>query len=326
MMVTMTGTSRRRHTFTLALLAAALVIAAGVVTNIISNWVPSDLSDSKLFVAAVVILGIACVVGIALLELPSQAGTIKPTPDLDAPGAPPTPGAEPVGKLILGDDASFVGGDEATVTDAVIAAIDVPAARRHIEVGSVPLADDQFRRGSPDDYSRLRQATRDLEKAIYLLLSGAVHYEWKWEPSDLVAAIQELRNTYFAGQRGRTWWHIWPADDPAHVVRVGLHEGDVDSVQTGYYGHEEENSALQYHGLPRDRPIRLTSIFPGIVWSKMVPAAVDDLMRNGGDGYLGAAPALDLSSWALSDKRPEDLAAAVPPQRTAAYKPAPWSW
>jgi hypothetical protein len=235
----------------------------------------------------------------------------------------PSPSQARAFELAISDDGSFVGGDD-SATEVVLDLLAHPAAARTVRIRAVPLEDPDYKRKHPDQYADLRSSVATYERTVNRLLRGRVHYYWKWQVSELVDAVLELRAITLPAQYNRQTWYVWPAEDAGSVVTVRLDEQSAGSVLTGHYKDEPDAGREQgIGGVPSDEPIWLKQIFPRIVWTRIVPAVLVQLDgRRDWDG----APPLDVTEWVLSDRTPDQLGRTRPDDLRPSYEPAEWAW
>lgn len=324
----------------LAVVAGALLVAAAIVAYAVSTSAATDRGA-----VLVSVLAIAVPTALWLIDRRSQqrhtgdqphagkrlqpaAGTaaepISPATDAgrESTSQPLITPSSPTVELVIGDDGTFVGGD-GVVADVVLDLLDMPAAMRSVTVGAVPLEDVAYKRERPDQYARLRDNVQAYERALNRLIRGRVHYYWKWQVSDLVAAFLELRAITLPAQQDREPWYVWPADSPASAVTVWLDQPSVESIQTGNYQTQQRNGAVgDADGIPPDEPIWLRQIFPSIVWTRVVPAVLAQLDAADQQDEVN----LDVSTWVLSDRSPADLARTRPTQPPSGWEPSAWTW
>lgn len=272
----------------------------------------------------------AVVIGVLAIAVPVTTWAV----DRRNPEPEPHPGADadetdqqspPMPELVISNDGDFVGGDE-VATDVVLELLLVPAAQRAVTVRAEPLDDVDYRRRLPDQFARLRTAVRSYEDSVNRLMRGRIYYYYKWEVTELIAAVLELRAIALPAQFERESWYVWPAGSLSPVVRVRLAAFDVESVQTGYYGEDfghfiEDDE----RGLPQEEPIWLQQIFPRIVWTRVVPAVLADTEVARRLSEAGSGP-LDISDWVLSDRPPTGLARSRPPDLSPADERRTWTW
>ena len=153
-----------------------------------------------------------------------------------------------------------------------------------------------------------------------------MHYYSQWRVADLAEAVLELRRIALPAQDGRERWYVWPPEDPRQLVEVGLDPTNVDSVRVAYDYDREERSDIDPVGIEGapDEPLWLTSIHPSIVWTRVVPTVLAH--SRGERPGPEDPPVLDLTGWALSDRRPTELVRARPTGKPSDGKSAAWSW
>jgi hypothetical protein len=224
---------------------------------------------------------------------------------------PPVNGQEIT--LTIAQDGHFVDGDQVAV-DVVVGLLELPEIERRVRVRALTAEDSAYRRTYPEQYLRLRDALKLYEQAVNFLMRGGARYCEDWQASDLAEAVVELRGLALPGIGERESWYAWPPADPSRALRVRFTEANARFVRSGYYRHVPEEGGLRgVQGLPDDEPIWLASIFPTIVWQRIIPAAVWRSVQDRPDDPA----AVDVTGWVLSDRPPSQLARQVPsPQET----------
>jgi hypothetical protein len=123
----------------------------------------------------------------------------------------------------------------------------------------------------------------------------------------------------------REAWFTWPRREPAAALEVRLTSQDVKWLRNDFaFGDPREyiNKPI-VKGFPDDAPVWLQQIYPSIVWTRVVPAVVLDLLCR---EALEAAPTVEVTDWVLSDRRPEALSRTTPTWDARGWKPPAWSW
>jgi hypothetical protein len=303
--VVMRTAFRDRKTWWWAL--GVVVLLLSVLGGALTHWSAGMLA--LIGVVTAVYLGVP-VMAVALRQWTEHTLDQNSTDSSDAAlvaSAQPAGGEDGVA-VTIADDGHFVGGDD-TAVDLVLGLLQIPESERIVRVRATAADDMGYKRRSPDAYLRLRDALKVYESSLNLLMQGGARYYLPWQVADLAEAVIELRSLALPGIEGREWWFSWPPEEISHLLRIRFTANDARIIRSGYYRQVWANGGVEgIEGLPSDRPIWLSSIFPSMVWRRVIPAA---LLRSVQTRPADPQP-VDVTGWVISDRHPDQLARKAP--------------